>query len=151
MIMKERCIISHAHTLAAWLSQCCLPLVLQAMLRAMQIYKALMPYGPPSDLNDCSPVSNSFMTGKCAITIGWQTQFKANRFGAYRLPTRVQGKTKSAMLPGSTEVGADGMVLIPALDVSGAARGSNACPSSMLSSCNALAAWILLLLLLMMK
>lgn len=80
------------------------PLIDNAAMRtAMDIFVRLRAYGPPDETTaPCLPYNAHFLAGRCALTLSWGYQMKANTFLA---ESRVRDRTSVALLPGSTQVG----------------------------------------------
>ncbi|GFR44062.1 hypothetical protein Agub_g5222 [Astrephomene gubernaculifera] len=73
-----------------------------AMREALRIYRALQDYGPPDEVSaPCQVFNEHFVRGRCALTLSWGYQFKANTFLPY---SYVRDRASVALLPGSTRV-----------------------------------------------
>jgi hypothetical protein len=74
-----------------------------AMARAMDIFVRLAAFGPPDEASmPCLPFNIKFVLGRCALTLSWGYQLKANLFLNI---SRVRENVSVALLPGSTQVG----------------------------------------------
>jgi len=72
------------------------------MRRAMEIYKDLVKYGPPGQLNfDISDSRNMFLSGRCALILDWGD---TGTLVIDPKQSHVIGKVGVAMTPGSTQV-----------------------------------------------
>jgi multiple sugar transport system substrate-binding protein len=73
-----------------------------AFARALEVYKATTPFGPPDELNlDVGDTRGLFTTGRCALSIDW------GDIGTLAIDpenSKVIDKTGAVILPGSTQV-----------------------------------------------
>ncbi|KXZ51311.1 hypothetical protein GPECTOR_13g798 [Gonium pectorale] len=73
-----------------------------AMRQAMELYAQLKAYGPADETTaPCLPFNMAFVRGRCALTLSWGYQLKANTFLPF---SAVKDKVSVALLPGSTKV-----------------------------------------------
>ncbi|GLI64166.1 hypothetical protein VaNZ11_007352 [Volvox africanus] len=73
--------------------------------RAAELYRRLSPFIAPTEPVACLPVSLAFVRGKCLMAVGTTLHFKYAMFNnSLNNITRVNGKTGTAVLPGSFEV-----------------------------------------------
>ncbi|KAG2453357.1 hypothetical protein HYH02_001581 [Chlamydomonas schloesseri] len=73
-----------------------------AFRTAMELWVALRDYGPPDESTaQCLPFNMQFVRGRCALTLSWGYQLKANIFLPFSM---VRDKVSVALLPGSTHV-----------------------------------------------
>ena len=73
-------------------------------IRALEIYKALTPYGPPDQTNiDVGATRGLWQAGRCALTLDWGDIGPLSIDTVNAVP-EVQANTGTVVLPGSAEV-----------------------------------------------